>query len=115
MLQYPLLIIYSKASDYLNNKEEIDLHSYLVTSDGVPASKFETETKTEAWPSETKTETETRPSETKTTPSETETLQIRDQDWDRDLIFNESPVRLNTREPNQILKAVVTTDFWNIP
>ncbi len=61
----------------------------IFSSDGVSASKAETKTKTktETWPSETKTETETRPSEIKTTPSETETLRIRDQDWDRDLIF----------------------------
>ncbi len=62
---------------------KIDLLRDVVFSDGVSASKSETESKTETWPSETKTETETRPSEIKTTPSETETLGIRD----RDLIF----------------------------
>ena len=30
MLQYPLLITCPKASDYLNDKEEIDMHSNLV-------------------------------------------------------------------------------------
>ena len=52
------------------------------SSDGVSASNFKTETKTETWPSET----ETRPSEIKTTPSETETFRIQDQARDRDLI-----------------------------
>ena len=35
MLQYPLLITWPKASDYLNNKEEIDLHSNLVAESKV--------------------------------------------------------------------------------
>ena len=35
MLQYPLLITCPKASDYLYNKEEIDMHSNLVTESKV--------------------------------------------------------------------------------
>ena len=31
MLQYPLLITFPKASDYLRNKEEMDLHSNFIT------------------------------------------------------------------------------------
>ena len=35
MLQYPLLIACPKASDYLYNKEKIDMHSNLITESKV--------------------------------------------------------------------------------